>query len=131
MMNIILTLDRFLPMFASRLLVTCDVGYLDEDGFVFIVDRTKDMLLCVGYNVDPRVLKEAIHRYPAVEGGCRDRFRDEYRGQAPKAFVEPKDGAVPFQLKVLRAFLKAKLAKSEMGLPLEIWYQHRSLHSEL
>jgi len=39
---------------------TGDVGYMDEDGFIFIVDRTKDMLLCGGYNVYPRVLEEAI-----------------------------------------------------------------------
>src|SRR5258705_309672 len=46
---------------------TGDVGYMDEDGFVFIVDRTKDMLLCSGFNVYPRVLEEAIYKHPAVE----------------------------------------------------------------
>ena len=46
---------------------TGDVGYMDEDGYVFIVDRSKDMLLCSGFNVYPRVLEEAIYQHPAVE----------------------------------------------------------------
>ena len=45
---------------------TGDVGYMDEDGFIFIVDRTKDMMLCSGFNVYPRVLEEAIYKHPAV-----------------------------------------------------------------
>ena len=52
---------------------TGDVGYMDEDGFVFIVDRTKDMILCSGFNVYPRVLEEAIYQHPAVRIGHRDR----------------------------------------------------------
>ena len=39
---------------------TGDVGYMDEDGYVFIVDRTQDMLLCGGFNVYPRIIEEAI-----------------------------------------------------------------------
>jgi len=117
MMNIILTLDWFLPMFASRLLVTGDVGYMDEDGFIFIVDRTK---LCGGYNVYPRVLEEAIYRYLPVEEVAVIGIRDEYRGQSPKAFVKLKDGAAPFQLKELQAFLKDKLGKHEMVQAIEI-----------
>ena len=43
---------------------TGDVGYMDEDGFVFIVDRTKDMLLVGGFNVYPRTIEEAIYKHP-------------------------------------------------------------------
>jgi len=99
---------------------TGDVGYMDEDGFVFIVDRTKDMLLCSGYNVYPRVLEEAIYRYPPVEETAVIGIPDEYRGQSPKAFVKLKDGAAPFELKDLQAFLKDKLGKHEMVQALEI-----------
>ena len=45
---------------------TGDVATMDEDGFVFIVDRTKDMILCSGFNVYPRILEEAIYEHPAV-----------------------------------------------------------------
>ena len=52
------------------MLRTGDVAIMDEDGFVFIVDRTKDMILCSGFNVYPRNLEEAIYRAP---GGRRGR----------------------------------------------------------
>jgi long-chain acyl-CoA synthetase len=99
---------------------TGDVGYMDEDGFVFIVDRTKDMLLCSGYNVYPRVLEEAIYKHPAVEEVAVIGIRDEYRGQSPKAFVKLKDGAATFTLDELQKFLKDKLGKHEMVQALEI-----------
>ncbi|MCP1846461.1 MULTISPECIES: long-chain-fatty-acid--CoA ligase [Bradyrhizobium] len=99
---------------------TGDVGYMDEDGFIFIVDRTKDMLLCSGYNVYPRVLEEAIYKYPAVEEVAVIGIRDEYRGQSPKAFIKLKADAKPFKLEELQAFLKDKLGKHEMVQALEI-----------
>ena len=99
---------------------TGDVGYMDEDGFIFIVDRTKDMLLCGGYNVYPRILEEAIHKHPAVEQVAVIGIRDPYRGQSPKAFVKLKAGAATFKLDELQTFLKDKLGKHEMVQALEI-----------
>jgi long-chain acyl-CoA synthetase len=99
---------------------TGDVGYMDQDGFVFSVDRTKDLLLCGGYNVYPRVLEEAIYRHPAVEEVAVIGIRDEYRGQSPKAFIKLKDGAATFTLDELQKFLKDKLGKHEMVQALEI-----------
>lgn len=99
---------------------TGDVGYMDEDGFVFIVDRTKDMLLCSGYNVYPRVLEEAIYKHPAVEEVAVIGIRDEYRGQSPKAFVKLKAGAAALGLEDLQKFLKDKLGKHEMVQALEM-----------
>ncbi|MDM0117860.1 long-chain fatty acid--CoA ligase [Variovorax sp. J22R133] len=102
------------------MLRTGDVGYLDEDGFVFIVDRCKDMLLCSGYNVYPRVLEEAIYQHPAVAEVAVIGIPDEYRGQSPKAFITLKAGAPDFELPDLQAFLKDKLGKHEMVQALEI-----------
>ena len=99
---------------------TGDVGYMDEDGFVFIVDRTKDMLLCSGFNVYPRVLEEAIYKHPAVELVAVIGIPDKYRGQSPKAFVQLKANATAFTLEQLQAFLKDKLGKHEMVQALEI-----------
>ena len=72
---------------------TGDVGYMDEDGFVFIVDRTKDMLLCGGFNVYPRNIEEAIYQHPSVEEVSVIGVPDPYRGETPKAFVKVKAGA--------------------------------------
>jgi long-chain acyl-CoA synthetase len=99
---------------------TGDVGYMDEDGFIFIVDRTKDMLLCSGYNVYPRVLEEAIYKHPSVEEVAVIGIKDEYRGQSPKAVIKLKAGAEPMTIKELQAFLKDKLGKHEMVQALEI-----------
>ena len=54
-------------MTADGFLRTGDVAYMDQDGFVFIVDRIKDMLLCGGFNVYPRNIEEAIYQHPSVE----------------------------------------------------------------
>ena len=99
---------------------TGDVGYMDEDGFVFIVDRTKDMLLCSGFNVYPRVLEEAIYQHSSVEEVAVIGVKDQYRGQSPKAFVKLKQGAATPTLDELQNFLKDKLGKHEMVQALEI-----------
>jgi long-chain acyl-CoA synthetase len=99
---------------------TGDVGYMDADGFIYIVDRTKDMLLCSGYNVYPRVLEEAIYKHAAVEEVAVIGIADEYRGQSPKAFIKLKAGATAPSIAELQGFLKDKLGKHEMVQALEI-----------
>lgn len=99
---------------------TGDVAYMDEDGYVYIVDRCKDMLLCSGYNVYPRVLEEAIYQHPSVSEVCVIGVPDDYRGQSPKAFVVLKPGAAAFTLQELQDFLKDKLGKHEMVHLLEL-----------
>jgi long-chain acyl-CoA synthetase len=93
---------------------TGDVAYMDEDGFVFIVDRIKDMLLCGGFNVYPRNIEEAIYTHPAVAECSVIGVPDEYRGQSPKAFIALKPGAEPFTIDEIKEFLKDKLGKHEM-----------------
>jgi long-chain acyl-CoA synthetase len=97
-----------------------DVARMDEDGFVFIVDRTKDMLLCGGYNVYPRVIEEAIYEHPSVEEACVIGIPDAYRGQSPKAFVKLKRDAAALSLDDLKAFLKDRVGKHEMITALEV-----------
>jgi long-chain acyl-CoA synthetase len=93
---------------------TGDVGYMDEDGYVFIVDRIKDMLLCGGYNVYPRNIEEAIYQHPSVAECCVIGVPDAYRGQSPKAFVALKPGSVAITLEEMKLFLKSRLGKHEM-----------------
>lgn len=99
---------------------TGDVGYMDEDGFLYIVDRTKDMILCGGFNVYPRNIEEAIYQHPSVEEVSVIGIHDEYRGQAPKAFIKLKAGAPGFTLDELKAFLSDKLGKHEMISDMDI-----------
>ena len=99
---------------------TGDVARIDEDGFVFIVDRTKDMLLCGGFNVYPRVIEEAIYEHPSVEEVCVIGIPDAYRGQSPKAFVKLKAGAPGLSLADLQTFLRERIGKHEMVQALEL-----------
>ena len=107
-------------MTADGFMRTGDVGYMDQDGYVYIVDRTKDMLLCGGFNVYPRVLEEAVYQHPSVAEVAVIGIPDEYRGQSPKAFIKLKVGAAAPTLKELQAFLKDKLGKHEMIHALDI-----------
>jgi long-chain acyl-CoA synthetase len=99
---------------------TGDVAYMDEDGFVFIVDRTKDMILCGGYNVYPRIIEEAIYEHPSVAEVSVIGVPDAYRGQSPKAFIALKQGAPDLTLDELKSFLKRRLGKHEMVQDIEI-----------
>jgi long-chain acyl-CoA synthetase len=99
---------------------TGDVGYMDEDGYVFIVDRTKDMLLCGGFNVYPRIIEEAIYQHPSIEEVIVIGIHDDYRGQSPKAFVRLKTNSSAVTFEQMKDFLKDKLGKHEMISALEI-----------
>ena len=107
-------------MMADGFFRSGDVARMDADGFVFIVDRTKDMLLCGGYNVYPRVIEEAIYEHPAVEEVCVIGIPDEYRGQSPKAFIKLKKEAPAFSLDALKSFLKDRIGKHEMVQEMEL-----------
>jgi long-chain acyl-CoA synthetase len=107
-------------MTADGFFRTGDVGYMDADGYVFIVDRTKDMLLCGGFNVYPRNIEEAIYQHPSVEEVSVIGIPDDYRGETPKAFVKLKGGAAPITLEDMKAFLKDRLGKHEMIGAIEI-----------
>jgi long-chain acyl-CoA synthetase len=107
-------------MTADGFFRTGDVGVMDEDGFVYIVDRTKDMLLCGGFNVYPRNIEEAIYQHPSVEEVSVIGIPDAYRGETPKAFVKLKAGQPALTLEAMKAFLKDRLGKHEMIGAIEI-----------
>jgi long-chain acyl-CoA synthetase len=86
---------------------------MDEDGYVFIVDRIKDMILCSGFNVYPRNVEEAIYLHPAVAECVVAGLPDEYRGQTVKAYVRVLDGEA-LTKEELCGFLKDKLSPIEM-----------------
>jgi long-chain acyl-CoA synthetase len=98
---------------------TGDIGFMDADGYVTLVDRKKDMILSGGYNVFPRNIEEAIYEHPAVAEVTVIGVPDPYRGQSAKAFIALKPGAAPFTFDELKAFLADKLARYEMPTEIE------------
>jgi long-chain acyl-CoA synthetase len=100
-----ITLDGYLH--------TGDVGYLDDGGFIYLVDRIKDLILCSGYNVYPRVIEEAIYQHEAVDETIVIAVPDAYRGQSPKAFIKLKEGH-SLTADDMKTFLKDHLSAIEL-----------------
>ncbi len=105
--------------FVGDFFLTGDTGYLDIDGYMHIVDRTKDMITSGGFNVYPRIIEEAIFEHPGVEEVTVVGIPDDYRGEAAKAFIKLKAGGSEFSLEELRDFLKDKLGKHELPSAVE------------
>lgn len=92
---------------------TGDVGYMDEQGYCYVVDRIKDLILCKGFNVYPRVVEEAICRHPAVEECVVAGVPDSSRGQSVKAYIKLGQG-YSATAGELRSFLQDKLSPIEI-----------------
>jgi long-chain acyl-CoA synthetase len=92
---------------------------MDERGYVTLVDRIKDLILVSGFNVYPRTIEEALYRHPGVAAATVVGMPDEYRGEAPAAFVEPRPDASLTE-EALRDFLKDKLSPVEMPRLIEV-----------
>lgn len=73
-------------------LYTGDIAYVDEDGYLFIVDRKKDLIIASGYNVYPRDVEEIIYEHPAIREAVVVGVPDPYRGETVKAVAVLKDG---------------------------------------
>lgn len=99
---------------------TGDVGYVDEDGHLYIVDRIKDIIICSGFNVYPRAIEDALYQHPDVDECNVIGVKDNYRGEAPVAFVKLIEGA-EISEDQLRTHLKQYLSKIEM--PREIIFK--------
>ena len=106
--------------FVDGWFLTGDIGHMDEDGYFFIVDRKKDMIISGGFNVYPRVIEEAVYEHPDVEEAIVVGVPDAYRGEAAKAFVKLREGSPPLTLEALRAFLADKIGRHEMPAALDI-----------
>ncbi len=97
---------------------TGDIAYCDEEGYFFIVDRIKDLIITNGYNVYPRHVEEAIYKHPDVEECIVGGLPDEQRGEKVKAWVKLKDGKLLSEPE-LREFLEDKVSRIEMPRDIE------------
>ena len=102
----------------SGWLHTGDMGYMDKDGYFYIVDRLKEMIITSGFNVYPREVEEEIYKHNSVEEVCVVGIDDEYRGQVVKAFIKVKVGH-NLTMEQIIIFLKGKLAKYKIPSHIE------------
>ncbi len=103
---------------ARRWLHTGDLGYLDEDGYVFIVDRKKDLIKTSGYQVWPREIEEALALHPAVLEVGVAAIPDATKGEAVKAWVVLRAGQTATEAE-LRAFCRERLAPYKVPVQIE------------
>jgi long-chain acyl-CoA synthetase len=99
-------------------LKTGDVGYIDEDGYVFIVDRLKEMIISGGFKIYPRHVEEKIYEHPAVLEAAVVGVDDEYSGQKVKAYIALKEGCTLTADEMIN-YLKEKVSKYQVPKEIE------------
>jgi acyl-CoA synthetase (AMP-forming)/AMP-acid ligase II len=97
---------------------TGDVGYLDEDGYLFIVDRLKDMIITGGFNVYSAEVEQALMQHPAVRDCAVVGLPDDKWGERVTAVIEPSADIQPDELV---AFVKARIGSVKAPKQVELW----------
>ncbi|HEY5225282.1 MAG TPA: long-chain fatty acid--CoA ligase [Methylovirgula sp.] len=99
--------------FIDGALRTGDIGYVDADNFLYLVDRLKDIILCGGFNIYPRMIEEALYQHPAIAEAAVIGTPDSLRGQVPIAFVTLRPDETASERDLLR-FLADHLSRMEI-----------------
>jgi long-chain acyl-CoA synthetase len=99
-------------------LLSGDIGRLDDEGYLSIVDRKKDMIIAGGFNVYPREIDEVLYQHPGVLHACTVGVPDAYRGETVKAFVVRREGAMVTDTELLE-FCGRRLAAYKRPRTLE------------
>lgn len=100
-------------------LYTGDIAKMDEEGYFYIVDRKKDMVIAGGFNIYPREVEEVLYQHPKVMDAVIIGIPDPYRGETVKAYVVPKPGVDLTEKEVLD-FCKTRLAAYKMPRVVEL-----------
>ncbi|MBU1229834.1 MAG: long-chain fatty acid--CoA ligase [Proteobacteria bacterium] len=101
--------DETADVLRNGWLYTGDIAYMDEDGYFFIVDRKKDLIISAGYNIYPREIDEVLHQHPKIQEAVAVGVPCDARGEVVKAYVVPKAGESLTRAEVI-AFCRQKLA---------------------
>jgi fatty-acyl-CoA synthase len=105
-------------MLAGGWLDSGDLGRLDQDGYLWLTGRSKDLIIRGGHNIDPIVIEEALVRHPAVETAAAVGLPDAYAGELPMAFVQLKPGAEVTQ-EELREFCRREIPE-RAAVPVQV-----------
>ncbi|MFX1283594.1 MAG: long-chain fatty acid--CoA ligase [Promethearchaeota archaeon] len=106
-------------MNSQEYFMTGDIGHMDEEGFIYIEDRKKDMIIASGYKVFPREVEEYFFEHPQIENVAIIGIPDEYRGERPKAFIVLKQGATITKDELME-YAKKGLSKYKVPKEIEI-----------
>ncbi|SLL35910.1 acyl-CoA synthetase (AMP-forming)/AMP-acid ligase II [Mycobacteroides abscessus subsp. abscessus] len=90
-------------------LLTGDIAYMDENGYFYIVDRKKDIIIASGFNIYPREIEEVLYEHPAIMEASVVGVKDSYRGETVKAFIVLREGMTVTE-EELNQFMRRKLA---------------------
>ena len=110
--------DETASVLRNGWLYTGDIAYMDEDGYFFIVDRKKDLIITGGYNVYPREIDEVLHEHPAVKEAVSVGITHPTRGEIIKAYIVLREGHSLSKTDVL-AFCREKLANYKVPKQVE------------
>ncbi|MCL2156244.1 MAG: AMP-binding protein, partial [Leptospirales bacterium] len=96
-----------------------DIAYMDKDGYFFIVDRLKDLIVSSGYNVYPREIEEILYEHPKIQKAAAIGIPDNKKGESIKVFIVPNEGTTIDSNEVIE-YCKEKLAKYKWPSTIEI-----------
>ncbi|MCI0698140.1 acyl-CoA synthetase [candidate division KSB1 bacterium] len=99
-------------------LITGDIGYLDEDQYIYITGRAKDLIIRGAHNIDPAIIEEALAEHPAVALAAVVGKPDTYAGELPVAYVELRPGSTATETELLK-FLETRIAE-QPAMPKEV-----------
>jgi long-chain acyl-CoA synthetase len=99
-------------------LQTGDIGYMDEDGYFYITDRKKDLIIVGGFNVFPREIEELLHQHPKVKEGVAIGVPDPYAGERIKVFAVLKEGETATEAELI-AFFRERLTRYKVPAAVE------------
>jgi len=99
-------------------LLTGDIGYMDEDGYFYITDRKKDLIIIGGFNVFPREIEEVLYQHPKVKEGVAIGVPDPYAGERIKVFAVLKEGETATEAELI-AFFRDRLTRYKVPSAVE------------
>jgi long-chain acyl-CoA synthetase len=110
--------DETASVLRNGWLYTGDIATMDEEGYFFIVDRKKDLIISGGYNVYPREIDEVLHEHPAVKEAVTVGVQHATRGEIIKAYIVLKEGYSATKAEIV-AFCREKLANYKVPKQVE------------
>jgi long-chain acyl-CoA synthetase len=110
--------DETASVLRNGWLYTGDIAYMDEEGYFFIVDRKKDLIITGGYNVYPREIDEVLHEHPAVKEAVSVGIKHPTRGEIIKAYIVLREGQSLTKAEIL-TYCREKLANYKVPKQVE------------